>query len=243
MGVGRPISMDQERVSFNLALLKKGGKMFQIVVDPDKAIEFKKGHEMDIKDVLRGEHIFTDAKKGVLAPEADMKALFNSSDPLKVASVILKTGEIQLTTEYRDKLREEKKKRVLYLIHRNAADPKTKLPHPMARIENAFDQAKCKIDEFKTAEEQVDDVIKKLRTILPIRIEQVLLQIDIPPQHAPQAFGVLKRMGEIKQEVWGNDGGLTVKLQIPAGLQEEVMSKMNNMTHGGVDIRMIGETR
>ncbi|MFC1741478.1 ribosome assembly factor SBDS [Nanoarchaeota archaeon] len=243
MGQGRPISMDQERVSFNLAKLKKGGQKFEIVVDPDNAIAYRKGIDIDIKDVLRGEKIFSDAKKGVLAPESDMKSLFNSSDPLKVADIILKQGEIQLTTEYRDKLREQKKKRVIALIHRNAMDPKTRLPHPIARLENAFEQANCKIDEFKTAEEQVGDIVKALRVQLPIKIEQIQLQIDIPPQFAHQAYGVLKRMGDIKQETWGNDGSLVVKLQIPAGLQEDVMGKMNSMTHGGVDIKLLGEVQ
>lgn len=243
MGIGRPISMDQERVSFNLARLKKGGQNFEIVVEPDNAIAYKRGAELDVKDVLKGEKIFSDAKKGIFASENDMKSLFNSSEPLKVASIILKEGEIQLTTEYRDKLRAEKRKRVLALIHRNAIDPKSKLPHPLTRIENAFDQAKCKIDEFRTAEEQVDDVVKKLRTILPLRIEQIVLGIDIPPQYAHQAYGMLKKLGDLKKETWGNDGGLNVQLEIPAGLQEDVMDRMNNMTHGGVEIRIIGENR
>ncbi|MBW2965060.1 ribosome assembly factor SBDS, partial [Candidatus Woesearchaeota archaeon] len=109
------------------------------------------------------------------------------------------------------------------------------------RIENAVEQVNVKIDEFKTAEEQVNDVVKAIRTILPISIEQITMQIDIPPQHAHQAYGVLKRIGEIKQETWGSDGSLVVKLRIPAGLQEEVIGKMNSMTHGGVDIKILEE--
>jgi ribosome maturation protein SDO1 len=243
MGIGRPISMDQERVSFNLARIKKGGKEFEIVVEPDNAIAFRRGEMLDIKDVMRSEHIFSDGKRGVAAADSDLKAVFNTSDPLKVAAVILKEGEIQLTTEYRDKLRADKKKRILYLIQRNALDPRTKAPHPMMRIENAFEQAKCHIDEFRTAEEQVEDVLHKLRPILPIKIEQVVLEIRVPPQHSHQAFGVLKKIGAIKQDVWGSDGTLTVRLEIPAGLQEEVMDKMNSMTHGGVDIKLVGESR
>jgi len=235
------MSMDKERVSFNLSRLKKGGKNFEVVVDPDNAIAFKKGNEIDIHDVLKGEHVFTDAKKGVFAPENDMKSLFNSSDPIKVAEIILKTGEIQLTTEYRDKLREEKKKRIIGLIQRNAADPKTMLPHPLTRIENAFEQVKCKIDEMKSAEEQVDEVVKALRTVLPIKIDQVLMQLHVPPQYAHQAYGVIKRGGGIKQETWGNDGSLVVKIEIPAGMQDEVTGKLNEMTHGGVDIKILGE--
>ncbi len=237
MGIGRPISMDQERVSFNLARLKKGGKTFEIVVDPDNAITYKKTADVDLKDVLKGEHIFFDAKKGVLAAESDMKSLFDSSEPLEVASIILKEGEIQLTTEYRDKLREEKKKKVMYLIHRNAVDPKTMLPHPLTRIENAFEHARCKIDEFKTAEEQVENVIKALRVQLPLKVEELLLQIDVPPQYAHQAYGVLKKLGDLKKENWGSDGSIMVHLKIPAGLQEEVGDKLNSLTHGGVDIK------
>jgi ribosome maturation protein SDO1 len=243
MGIGRPISMDKERVHFNLARIKKGGKVFEVVVEPDNAIAYKKGAKMDIREVLRGEKIFSDAKKGEAAVESDMKALFNSSDPLKIAGIILKEGEIQLTTDYRDKLRADKKKKILALIQRNAIDPKTKLPHPLTRIENAFEMAKFHIDEFKTAEEQVGDVVKKLRAILPLSIEHVVLRINVPPQQAHQAYGVLKKLGTIRQEAWGSDGSLVIKLEIPAGLQEEVMDKLNSMTHGGVDIQLEKEIR
>jgi ribosome maturation protein SDO1 len=243
MSRGKPISYDKERVSFNLARLKKGGKEFEVVVEPDNAIAFKKGSSMDIREVLRGEHIFSDAKKGVLASDNDMKAIFNTDDPLKVALIILKEGEIQLTTEYREKLREDKKKHILYIIQRNAIDPTTKLPHPMTRIENAFEQIKFKVDEFKNAEEQVDDVVKHMMVVMPIRLEQIILQIDVPSQHAHQAYGVLKKIGTIKKDAWGSDGSLSLELQIPAGLQEEVMEKLNSMTHGGVDVHIKKELK
>ena len=238
MGQGQPISMDKERVSFNLARLKKGGQVFEIVVNPDEAIDYKNGKIEDINEVLRGKEVFSDAKKGILAPESSMKTLFGSADPFKVADIILKNGEIQLTTEYRDKLREQKKKRILSLIQRNAIDPKTKLPHPMTRIENAFEQCKYHINEFKGAEEQVDDIVKALRIILPLKIEQIILKINLPPQFAHQSFGICKKLGDIKSENWGSDGSLILKLEIPAGIQEEVMSKLNNLTHGGVDIQI-----
>jgi ribosome maturation protein SDO1 len=235
--------MDKERVHFNLAKLKKGGKVFEIVVEPDTAIAFKKGAAIDIREVLRGEHIFSDAKKGVLAADTDLKAIFNSDDPLKVALAILKDGEIQLTTEYRDKLRDDKKKKILSLIQRNAIDPTTKLPHPLTRIENAFEQIKFKVDEFKTAEEQIDDVVHKMMVVMPIKMEQVILTIEVPSQHSHQAYGVLKKIGTIKQDKWNSDGSLSVDLQIPAGLQEEVMEKLNSMTHGGVDVHLKKELK
>lgn len=239
MGIGQPVSMDKERVSFNLSRIKKGGQVFEVVVDPDLAISFKKQGGIDIKDVLKGEKVFSDAKKGILAPESAMKDLFGSSDPLSVASKILNDGEIQLTKEYRDSLRAKKKQKILALIQRNAVDPKTKLPHPLTRIENAFEECKCKIDEFKSAEEQVDDVVKSMRSILPIRIEQLLLQVHVPAQYAHQSYGIVKKMGDIKHETWGNDGSIVIHLEIPAGMQEDVVDKLNNLTHGGVEIQVV----
>jgi ribosome maturation protein SDO1 len=242
MGIGKnPMSYDKERVNFNLARLKKGGRVFEIVVDPDNAILFKRGTLKEIRDVIKSEKIFADAKKGIFASEPDMMTVFESKDVLKVAGMILKDGEIQLTTEYRDQLRADKKKKIIAIIHMNAMDPKTKLPHPLVRIENAIEEAKVKIDELKTAEEQVDDVVKKLRTILPIKIEQLLIEITVPPQYAHQAYGTIKKMGELKGDSWQSDGTLIANLQIPAGLQEEVLNKLNSLTHGSVEIKIIKE--
>ena len=187
--MAKPISMDQERVSFNLSRLKKAGNVFEIVINPDEAIAYKhKKEDIDLKDVLRGEKIFANAKQGQLASDVEMKSLFGTDDPLRVADIILKEGEIQLTKEYRDKLREEKRKRIIFMIHRNAIDPKTKLPHPVTRIENAFNEARIHVDEFSSAEEQLDDVVKNLRPILPISIQKMRLKIHLPGQFAHQAY-------------------------------------------------------
>ena len=235
----RPISCDKERISFNLARLKKGGLTFEIVVEPNDAIAYKQGKNIDIKDILKSEKIFSDAYKGLLASETEMNSLFGSLDPITVAQKILKDGEIQLTVEFRDKLREKKKKKITYLIHKNAMDPQTKLPHPLIRIENAFEEAKIKIDEFKTAEEQVEDAVKKLRPIIPIKIEQSKLKLTVPPQFAHQSYGIIKKFGDIKQETWGSDGALVIKVEMPAGFQAEFMEKINNLTHGGADIELL----
>ncbi|MBT7902872.1 ribosome assembly factor SBDS [Candidatus Woesearchaeota archaeon] len=241
MSGGRPISCDKERVSFNLARLRKGGETFEIVIDADLAIAYKYDKTGDIKEVLKGEQIFADAKKGELASETAMNSIFNSREPLKVAEIILSTGEIQLTQEHREKLREIKRRRIVEMIRRDAIDPKSKLPHPAVRIENAMEEAKVKIDEFKRAEEQVEDIVKKLRVIIPIKFAKLVLKIHVPPQFAHQSFGTLKNFGSLLQTVWGSDGSLVVKLEIPAGLQEELLDKLNNSTHGSITVDIVDE--
>lgn len=239
--MAQPISMDKERVSFNLARLKKEGQSFEIAVEPDPAIAYKKGAKIDIKDVVRSDNIFHDVKKGQLASENTLKELFETDDTYEIASRIIKEGEIQLTTEYRAQLREQKRKRILAIVHRNAIDPSTNLPHPMARIESAFEESKCHIDEFESAEMQVDKVVKSLRIILPLKIEVRKVQLHIPAQYAHQTFRMIKEYGNNRKETWGDDGALTVQMEVPAGLQEEMLDKLNNATHGSVELEVLSK--
>lgn len=229
-------TFDQERVSFNLARLKKSGGNYEIVIDPDHAIAFKEGAPLDLDEVLKAEQIFFDAKKGEHASEERMKEVFGTDDPMKIAEIILEEGEIQLTAEHRAKVREDKKRRLVQLIARNACDPKTKLPHPVTRIENAMEEAKIHIDEFKKPEDQVQEVIKQLRPILPISVETRKAIIVIPSQHAGKAYGALQSFGTLTKESWQNDGSWKGTLEVPAGMVNELIDKLNGMTQGSVQV-------
>ena len=104
-----------------IARLKKGNEVFEVLVDCDKAMEFRDG-KCEIEDVLASDAIYKDAKKGERASENEMGKLFETEDSKKIAEVIVKNGEIHLTTELRSKLREEKRKNIVNLINRNAVD-------------------------------------------------------------------------------------------------------------------------
>jgi len=222
-----------------IAKIKKGGEDFEILVDCDKAIEFKSG-KGTIQDAVAAEYIYKDSKKGDKASEHEMAKFFGSHDFYKVAEKILKDGEIQLTAEYRGKLREEKRKKIIEIIHRNAIDSKTGLPHPAQRIEAAMEEAKVHIDEFKAAEEQVEDILEKIKVIIPIRFEIKRFWIRIPAKFSGQAYPVLKRLGKVVKEDWST-GDLSVEVDILGGLSEEFFDKINGMTHGDIESREIKE--
>jgi ribosome maturation protein SDO1 len=59
-----------------------------------------------------------------------MHKAFGTTDPLKIADLILKKGTLQLTTDQRRKMVEDKKRQIIDFISRQAVDPKTNLPHP-----------------------------------------------------------------------------------------------------------------
>jgi len=231
-----------EKVQFNLVRFQKFGKTFEIVVDPDLAISYKNKNSNSIEElseILKAEKIFADAKKGELATDEDLEKAFLTTDFHRVALKIIKQGDIQLSSEYREKLRDEKKKSIITSIHRLAIDPRTNLPHPMTRIEAALNEAKVKIDEFKKADEQVQEIITKLKPIIPIRIEQKVLQIKLPLQFAAKLQGFLKSQGKIESEDWLSDGSYVCKLKVPAGIYGELTDELGSKTRGTADIKVI----
>ena len=221
-----------------IARIKKGAEEFEIFVDCDKAIEFRNG-KGDVKDALVAEYIYKDAKKGLYASEHEMEKFFDTKDVFKIAEKIIKEGNIQLTKDYRNRLRDEKRKKIVELIRLNAVDSKTGLPHPIMRIENAMDEARVNIDEFKSAEDQLNDVVEKLRSIIPIKFEVKRFQISIPANFAGKCYGVVKRYGKLASEDWGGDGSLHVVIEISPGMTEEFFGQLNNITHGDVESKEV----
>ena len=63
----------------NIARLKKGSDVFEVVINPDKAIDFRQG-KANFEDAVVYPKVFSDAKKGMLASEQRMNALFNTAD-------------------------------------------------------------------------------------------------------------------------------------------------------------------
>ena len=63
---------DIEKLHFNVARLDRGGERFEVVIDSDKAAAFRSGGLDDIAEVLKAEHVFSDAKKGMRASENHM---------------------------------------------------------------------------------------------------------------------------------------------------------------------------
>src|SRR5512135_3564172 len=191
---------------FTVARLTRENEHFEILVKPQKALDYHNGKLSAITEVLAAEIIFSDANKGTKVSEEVMKKAFKTCDPLKIADEILKKGTLQLTTDQRRKMVDDKRKQIIDFISRQAVDPKTNLPHPPMRIENAMEQIRYPIDPYKPVEEQARDIVKLLRPILPLKIEQVSVNVRIPAEYAARAYGAMKAAGTLKHEEWRSDG-------------------------------------
>lgn len=222
-----------------VARLKAQGQNFEILVDCESALAVREGKETDMKDVLAAVKIFSDARKGFEASQHAMEQIFQTSDPEEVAKKIIKDGEIQITSEYRNKIRERKKKQIINLIHRNGVDPRTHIPHPLTRIENAFEEVKFHVDEYAPVERQLQEVLLKLKPILPIKFEIKEISIKLGPQYAPKAYPVIKKYGTILKDEWMNNGYYVAVVEMPGGLEDEFYEKLNNVCHGEVEAKVI----
>ncbi len=180
---------------FTVARLTKDNEHFEILVKPNKALDYRNGKISAITEVLVAETIYSDANKGTRVAEEKLKKAFGTLDAYKIAETILKSGTLQLTTEQRRKMVEDKRKQIIDFISRQAVDPKTNLPHPPLRIENAMEQIRYPIDPYKPVEEQAKDIVKLLRPILPLKIEQVNVGVTIPAEYSARAYGAIKAFG------------------------------------------------
>lgn len=222
-----------------IARLNAHGHNFEILVDCANALALKSGKEVNMHDVLAAMRVFSDAKKGLEASETAMKQIFGTNDVNEVAKAIIQKGEIQLTQEYRESLRGEKRKQIIAIIHRNGVDPSTHLPHPPQRIENAFLEAKFHVDEFKPVQEQVQEALKKLRPILPIKFEIKELAIKITPEYAPKCYSTIKSFGTILREEWQTNGFWVGVVEIPGGMENDLYDKLNKICHGNVESKVL----
>jgi ribosome maturation protein SDO1 len=223
-----------------ISRMTRDGLHFEIMVDPDLALRYKKGENVSIENILASQFVYSDAKKGEKVSDEDLQKVFHTHDIFTIASSILKHGELQLTTEQRRKFTEEKRKQIADIISKQGIDPKTKLPHPPQRILNAMEEAKVHIDPFRGAKDQLKDVLEKVQEVLPIALERVEVAIRVPMNYAGKASSAVRSMAPLKNEEWKSDAWMAV-IEIPAGLQSEIYDKLNSLTGGTVETKIIKE--
>jgi ribosome maturation protein SDO1 len=222
---------------FTVVRLTVEGDKFELLVKPDPALDYKLGKRTDISNILVAEEIFSDANKGSRASSEKLMKHFKTADAIEVAKQIMSRGELNLNTEQRRRMVEEKRKQIVQYINKSFVDPKSHLPHPIIRIEAAMDEARVTIDPFKRAEDQAKGVIDSLRTILPLKSETLKLIVRIPPQFASQSYSVIKTSGDLKSEEWLSDGSLRVLLEMNAGMRASFIDRLGSVTKGSAEVK------
>ena len=222
-----------------VARYKTHGVHFEILVDPEVALSLRRGDDVSIEEILAVEDVFEDASMGERVTEDELMRVFGTTDVYTIAKEILRRGELQLTSEQRRRMQDNKRKRVISTIARIAFNPQTGAPHPPSRIEKAMEEAGVHIDPFKSDDEMVSEVMKKIRPIIPIRFEEVSIVVKVPAEHTARSYGEIQSFGHLVKEEWQSDGSWMALIKIPAGIQDEFYALVNRLTKGEAETKLV----
>ena len=215
------------------------GEKFEILVKPDPALDYKLGKKKDISAVLISDEIYTDSGKGTKPSTEKLLAAFKTEDKTEIAQIMFEKGDLNLTTDQRRKMIDQKRKQIVEYIAKTYVDPRSHLPHPPLRIEQAMKDGRVSIDPQKNVEEQVKDIVEKLRSIIALKSENLQLEITIPAQYASQSYSVLKSVGSLKKEEWQTNGSLKAILEIPAAARPNVIDRLGSITKGSATVEIM----
>jgi len=119
--------------------LKKAGMKFEVLADPDKALEFRKGRSLNVEEILAYPGVYHDVRRGDAIPENELQGNFGTTNVFQVAKKVIVEGELQFTTEQRRRFVEEKRREIADIISKRGINPqtntvKTLLPIKFQRI-------------------------------------------------------------------------------------------------------------
>jgi ribosome maturation protein SDO1 len=228
-------TFDKERINESIARLKTHGENFEVVIDPENAVKVRHG-EADVRDALKAPHVYKDVQKGELVSEDILNSIFKTTDESKVAEKIIKEGELHFNDEYKEQLRSNKKRQIISILLRDGAEANTGLPLTERKLMSAFTHANVHIDLYKNAEDQLPEIISKLRTALPLTLERKTLIIRIPSANAPKLYGFVTSRSRVVEEAWLSDGSYSCKADLPAGMVAAFLDELKKSTHGDVEV-------
>jgi len=222
-----------------VARLESHGETFEILLDPVVMNSLKQGKKVDLIDFLAVEDVFKNSSKGTRPAEEKIKEVFGTDDISEIAKKIIEKGEVQMTAEQRKEMLEAKRHQVISYIAANAINPQTKLPHPYVRIELALEEAKFHVDPFKPIEKEIDEAMKLLRPLLPIRFEKSKIAIKLKGEDYGRCFDDMIHYGIIEREEWAADGSWIGLMELPAGVVPDLTEKLKHKTKGTASVKII----
>jgi ribosome maturation protein SDO1 len=211
-----------------LARWEYGGKRYEILVDPELVDRFRSEPDsVNFDDFLATDEVWHDARGGDRPTEEAIQNAFETQDIFSIAKIILEKGTIQLTTNQRKEMIEQKRQMIIQEIHQTAIDPKAKSPHPKIRIELALEESRFSVDPFKRIDAQVKDAIAVLKHMIPLSFEPVRIAFRIPSSGYGAASKFLRQY--LDKEDWLSNGDWACIIECPPGTASGLIGKVKGI--------------
>jgi ribosome maturation protein SDO1 len=221
------------------ARFETGGNRFEILIDPEAAQQYKEGEEIDWEEAIAADGIWNDSSKGDRAPEKLVNDTFGSLDLIDIYKKILAEGSIQLTSQQKKEMVEQKRKRIISHIAANAMNPQTGGPHPPQRIENAIEEIRYSVDPIESDEKQIEKIVSKIKLLIPISFDKIRVAVKIPAIHVGKCYGQLSGLGNIESEEYQKDGSWIGIIEMAAAAQTKLEDLLGSVTKGTAEIKTL----
>ena len=222
-----------------IARFETGGDRFEILVDPRAAQDYKEGGDIDWEEAIAADGIWNNSSKGERSPDILVNNTFGSLDLVEIYKKILKEGKIQLTSQQRKEMIEQKRKQIIAYIVANAMNPQTGGAHPPQRIENAIEEARYSVDPMETVEKQVENIVKNIKTLIPISFEKIQVAVKIQAIHVGKCYGQLSGIGKIMNEEYQKDGSWIGIMEMSATSYNRLEDVLGTVTKGTAETKII----
>jgi len=203
-------------------------------------LKYRQG-ALGFDNVLVSDVIWKNINKGERANTEELKEAFGTDNEKEIAHTIADKGDLQLTDAERKEILEKKRNEIVNYIHKYYTDPRTRMPHPVARIEAAFEELKVRIDPDTPNERQIQDILKRLPEALPIRKTEISGTITIGHQYTAQIQTILKKHPDvqIKGEKYTDEGSQYEVTMVPGGY-DRLVKDLHDITQGSFDFNVEG---
>jgi len=222
-----------------IARYETGGNRFEILIDPKAAQKYSEGDEIDWEDAIAADGIWSDSSKGERTPDILVNNTFETTDLIDIYKRILTEGTIQLTSQQRKEMVEQKRKQIVAHIVANAMNPQTGGPHPPQRIENAIDEVRYSVDPIENRDKQIEKIIKSIKTLIPISFEKIRVAVKIKAIHVGKCYGQITSLSKIESEEYQKDGSWIGMLEMSAASFAKLEDALGSLTKGTAETKML----
>lgn len=222
-----------------IARYETGGSRFEILIDPKAAQSYSEGNGIDWEDAIAADGIWSDSAKGERAPDTIINNTFETTDLIDIYKKILAEGTIQLTSQQRKEMVEQKRKQIVAHIVANAMNPQTGGPHPPQRIENAINEVRYSVDPMETMDKQVEKIMKLIKTLIPISFEKIRVAVKIQAIHVGKCYGQITNLSKIESEEYQKDGSWIGMLEMSAASFAKLEDTLGSLTKGTAETKML----
>mmetsp|Transcript_17460 Transcript_17460/g.27311 ORF Transcript_17460/g.27311 Transcript_17460/m.27311 type:complete len:269 (-) Transcript_17460:315-1121(-) len=223
---------------FQLVRLKQGKQTFEVMTNPGSVPKFRKG-EVDIGQVLYTDVIFKNHSKAEKASDAELSTGFETCDIKEVAKIICNKGDLQLTAAERQEKVTKKRAQIVSYLNKYYIDPKTKLPHPPARLDSALTDIKYRVDPELPVEKQVAEVMKNITRVLAMRKCEMEATLSIPHQYVGSCGNAISRFLTVKSEDWTAQG-CDYEVTLVPGDYDPCVKELQRITDGNFQLEVAG---